>query len=45
MENPDGSINELLDVAEEITGKEMSKSGLNHRFRKIREIANELRER
>ena len=45
MENPEGSINELLDVAEEITGKEMSKSGLNHRFRKIREIANELRER
>jgi len=45
IENPDASINELLDYAEEITGKEMSKSGMNHRFRKLREIANELRER
>lgn len=45
IENPDASINELLDVAEEITGKEMSKSGLNHRFRKLREVANEIRER
>ncbi len=43
MENPELSINELLDIAEEITGKEMSKSGLNHRFRKLREIANDLR--
>lgn len=45
MENPELSINELLDIAEEITGKEMSKSGLNHRFRKLRTIADELRER
>ncbi len=43
MENPELSINELLDIAEEITGKEMSKSGLNHRFRKLREIANDIR--
>ncbi len=44
VENPESSITELLDKAEEIIGKEISKSGLNHRFRKIREIANEIRE-
>ena len=44
IENPDSSITELLDKAEEIIGKEISKSGLNHRFRKLREIANEIRE-
>lgn len=42
IENPDASINELLEKAEEIVGKEISKSGLNHRFRKLREIANEI---
>jgi len=43
MENPESSLNELLDIGNEILDKEITKSGLNHRFRKIREIADELK--
>jgi len=35
---PELSLAELSDVISEETGNVISKSGLNHRFRKIREI-------
>ncbi|XMB86329.1 DNA-binding protein WhiA [Mycoplasmatota bacterium WC44] len=41
-ENPEASLNELLEISEEIIGKELSKSGLNHRFRKIKAIAEDI---
>ncbi|MDD3241262.1 MAG: DNA-binding protein WhiA [Bacilli bacterium] len=35
---PDASLQELSDIIAFETGKEISKSGLNHRFRKLREL-------
>jgi hypothetical protein len=39
---PESSLSELADIMSEELGSEISKSGLNHRFRKIREIVNRL---
>ncbi len=40
-DNPEASFNELLTIIEEKFGEKITKSGLNHRFRKIKEIVNE----
>lgn len=42
--HPDSSLNELCRVYEEKTGHEISKSGMKHRFVKIHEMAEALRE-
>lgn len=44
-ENPESSLNELCEYLEEKTGKSVSKSGLRHRFVKIHEMAEDIRER
>jgi len=41
--NPEMSLNELIDISEEIMDKPLTKSGLNHRFRKLNDIAEEIR--
>lgn len=43
LENPDMTLNELVDKYLETTGQTISKSGLHHRFKKIKEEANRLR--
>ena len=44
LKYPDVSMQELSEIISYETGKVITKSGLNHRFRKIKEIANKLRE-
>ena len=39
---PEASLSELSDIISEETGNKITKSGLNHRFRKIREIVANL---
>ena len=39
---PDVSLNDLSIIMTEETGKTITKSGLNHRFRKIQEMAKKL---
>ncbi len=39
---PEHSLNELSDVSLETVGKKISKSALNHRFRNIKELAEDL---
>ena len=41
-ENPEASLNELIAILKDRYQEDISKSGLNHRFRKIKEIALEL---
>ncbi len=43
LENPEMTLNELADAYFETTGQSISKSGLHHRFKKIKEEANRLR--
>ena len=38
LKYPEASLAELSDIISEETGSKITKSGLNHRFRKIREI-------
>lgn len=40
---PDASLMELIDEYEVLYGETITKSGLNHRFKKIKDLANELR--
>ncbi len=40
---PETSLNELSYIISEETGNKITKSGLNHRFRKLNEIANKYR--
>lgn len=42
---PESSLQELSEIISFETGKKITKSGLNHRFRKIKEIANNLEEK
>lgn len=42
---PDISLNDLSYIMSEETGKPISKSGLNHRLKKIKEMANKLKEK
>ena len=39
---PETSLNELSEIITKDTGKNITKSGLNHRFRKIKEIVTKL---
>ena len=39
------SLNDLSYIMSEETGKPISKSGLNHRLKKIKEMANKLKEK
>lgn len=43
LKYPEMSLNELSEVISIETGKNITKSGLNHRFRKIKEIASKLK--
>lgn len=43
LENPDASLVELCDIYNENNLDSITKSGLNHRFRKIREIASKIK--
>jgi len=43
LKYPESSLTELADIITLETGKPLSKSGLNHRFRKMKELANKLR--
>ena len=43
-ENPDASFKELLVILNEQYGEKITKSGLNHRFIKIKELAEEIKE-
>ena len=43
LENSEASLNELAELYSEQTGKTISKSGINHRLRKIMEIGENLR--
>lgn len=43
-ENPDSSLNELSKAYEEKTGEKLSKSGINHRLQKIKDLATEIKE-
>lgn len=45
LKYPETSLLELSEIISLETGNTITKSGLNHRFRKIREIAERLRER
>ena len=38
-EHPEASLNELVDVINQIYNDQITKSGLNHRFRRLKEIA------
>ena len=42
-EHPDSSFKELLEILNNDYGEMITKSGLNHRFRKIKEMADEIR--
>lgn len=44
-ENKEASLNELVDIINEVYGEQITKSGLNHRFRKIKEIALDFKAR
>lgn len=43
-QNPEASLNELIEILHNKYGENITKSGLNHRFRKIRDIAKEIEE-
>ena len=43
MKYPESSLQELSEIIAYETNRSITKSGLNHRFRKIKEIANRLR--
>ena len=43
IENPEISLNEIAQIYSEKYGKEISKSGINHRFRKINTIYEKLK--
>jgi len=43
-ENPESNLQEIADIYNERYGTNISKSGVNHRLRKIKEIANNIEE-
>lgn len=45
LENSEASLNELCEIYNEISVDTISKSGMNHRLRKIKEIAQEIKGR
>lgn len=44
LKYPEASLLELSEIISYETGKSITKSGLNHRFRKIRELVNRMKE-
>ena len=42
LEYPESSLQELSDIISLETGVKITKSGLNHRFRKLKEIVSNL---
>ena len=44
LENPELTLNELADTYYQQTGQTISKSGLHHRFKKIKEEAQKIRQ-
>ena len=42
LKYPEASLGELSEIISNETGNKITKSGLNHRFRKIREIVNNI---
>ena len=42
LKYPESSLLELSEIISYETGKPITKSGLNHRFRKVRELANKI---
>lgn len=44
LKYPESSLLELSEIISYETGKPITKSGLNHRFRKIRELVNKMKE-
>lgn len=44
-QNPEASLNELIEILKNRYDETITKSGLNHRFRKIKEIATEFEEK
>lgn len=44
-DHPEASLNELSDLSEEYFNKRISKSALNHRYRNINDLADEIMER
>lgn len=44
-ENPEASLSELVEIINKRYNENITKSGLNHRFRKIKEIALDFKER
>lgn len=44
-DNPEASLNELVEILKEKYEEKISKSGLNHRFRKLKEIALDFQKR
>ncbi|MEG1495197.1 MAG: DNA-binding protein WhiA [Bacilli bacterium] len=45
LKYPDSSLQELSEIITLETGKPITKSGLNHRFRKIKELASKIEEK
>lgn len=43
-QNPEASLNELIEIMKEEYNEKITKSGLNHRFRKLKEIADKILE-
>lgn len=43
-QNPEASLNELIEIMKEEYNENITKSGLNHRFRKLKEIAAKILE-
>ena len=44
LDNPELTLNELADAYVQQTGQTISKSGLHHRFKKIKEEAQKIRQ-
>lgn len=44
LDNPEINLQEMANIYTQKFNKEISKSGINHRIRKIKEIANEIKE-
>lgn len=43
LDNPEANLQEIAEIYTQKFNKEISKSGVNHRIRKIKQIANEIR--
>ena len=44
-QNPEASLNELIDILKDKHNEHITKSGLNHRLNRIKELALELMEK